>query len=290
MVYYQLGDVVGELRSRVHMTQEELADGICSVSSISRIERGNQMPSGHITEEIFARLGMDANFFVGFGSAYELEYLQNWEYLLYWAHNQNGRENQVTKQLLEYVLAVEIQGNKGSDNQVMGMLLEALSLSLSLEEIYRENSRQLYTYQELHIMSSLAVEYYRLDNLEIAIRILSKLYKYMKNQYVDSRIKMHLYPVVLNNLSIMKLKDRKYTEALGYCREGIAVSLQMGQMKPLPYLYGSMCSICDSAGKKQAADKAYYRMQQMIEIMEDNLSRPLLIDKLSEPFIIVNAW
>ena len=38
MVYYKLADVVRELRSRLNMTQEELAAGICSVSSIAKIE------------------------------------------------------------------------------------------------------------------------------------------------------------------------------------------------------------------------------------------------------------
>lgn len=289
MVYYQLGDVIGELRARVHMTQEELADGICSVSSISRIERGDQMPSAQVTEEIFARLGMEANFFVGLGSAYELEYMQNWEYLLYRAHNQTGEEKKIEKQLLEYVLAVELQNQEGSGKGVIGRLLQALSYSLSLEEIYRENHRQLYTYQELHILSSLAVEYYRLGDREIAIKLLEKVYRYMKSQYIDSRIKRHLYPVILNNLAIMKLKERKYAEALGYCKEGIAVSIQRGYIKPLPYLYGNMCSICDRVGRRLAADEAYARMQQMIDIMDDNLARPLLIDRLSEPFII-NAW
>ncbi len=289
MVYYQLGEVLGELRRRAKLTQEELAEGICSISSISRIERGDQMPSIQIMDELFARLGHSTDFFVGLGSSFELESMQNWESLVYWAHNQSGTEKISEKQLLEYVLAVELQEKK-EDVNVMGRLLGALSLSLSLEEIYRESPRQLYTYQELHIFNSLAVEYYRRDNLEIATRMLEKLYRYMKNQYIDEKVMQHLYPVLLNNLSIMKLTKQRYPEALGYCKEGIAVSLQRGYLKPLPYLYGTMCNICDRVGRRNAADEAYCRMQQMIDIMDDNLSRPLLIDRLSEPFILVNPW
>ncbi len=39
------------------MTQEVLADGICSPVSVSRIENGNQMPSGRVLEQLLERLG-----------------------------------------------------------------------------------------------------------------------------------------------------------------------------------------------------------------------------------------
>ena len=55
MVYYRLGDVIRELRDRLHMTQEELAAGICSVSSIAKIEKGSQMPSGRVAEALLRR-------------------------------------------------------------------------------------------------------------------------------------------------------------------------------------------------------------------------------------------
>lgn len=107
---------------------------------------------------------------------------------------------------------------------------------------------------------------------------------------MDKTIKRHLSPVILNNLSCLKYKDEKYVEALAYCKEGIALCIQMGNIKILPYLYGNMSCIYEKYGREQDVEKAYNRMQLMIDIMDDNLSRPLLYDKLSEPFIIVNAW
>lgn len=52
-----LGDTIRELRKRANITQEELADGICSPVSISRIENGTQMPSGTILDGILQKLG-----------------------------------------------------------------------------------------------------------------------------------------------------------------------------------------------------------------------------------------
>ena len=41
-----LGEIIHHLRKKAGLTQEALADGICSPVSISRIENGKQMPSG----------------------------------------------------------------------------------------------------------------------------------------------------------------------------------------------------------------------------------------------------
>ncbi len=52
-----LGEIIYSLRKKAGMTQEDLADGICSTVSISRIENGNQMPSGKVLEKLLERLG-----------------------------------------------------------------------------------------------------------------------------------------------------------------------------------------------------------------------------------------
>lgn len=52
-----LGEIIYNLRKKAGLTQEELADGICSSVSISRIENGNQMPSGKVLEKLLERLG-----------------------------------------------------------------------------------------------------------------------------------------------------------------------------------------------------------------------------------------
>ena len=52
-----LGETIYHLRKKAGLTQEALADGICSPVSISRIENGKQMPSGKVLEQLLARLG-----------------------------------------------------------------------------------------------------------------------------------------------------------------------------------------------------------------------------------------
>ena len=51
-----LGETIYHLRKKSGLTQEELADGICSPVSISRIENGKQMPSGKVLEQLLTHL------------------------------------------------------------------------------------------------------------------------------------------------------------------------------------------------------------------------------------------
>lgn len=59
MEKYAIGEIIRHLRKEQNLTQEELADGICSSVTISRIESGTQMPSDRIINQLLERLGSD---------------------------------------------------------------------------------------------------------------------------------------------------------------------------------------------------------------------------------------
>mgnify|MGYP001724095952 CR=1 FL=1 len=51
-----LGSTIRLLRRQRHLTQEQLAEGICSPITVSRIENGHQMPSKAILDALLSRL------------------------------------------------------------------------------------------------------------------------------------------------------------------------------------------------------------------------------------------
>lgn len=53
-----LGEILRSLRKQAGLSQEKLADGICSSISISRIENGLQKPSGTVLEGLLNKLGV----------------------------------------------------------------------------------------------------------------------------------------------------------------------------------------------------------------------------------------
>ena len=59
MELYLIGKLLKEFRIRRRLTQEKLAD-VCSVSTISRIESGNQIPSRRLVEALFQKMGYES--------------------------------------------------------------------------------------------------------------------------------------------------------------------------------------------------------------------------------------
>ena len=57
MAVFQLGPIIRNRRTELGLSQEDLADGICSVPTLSRIENGERMPTKNHFEMLMQRLG-----------------------------------------------------------------------------------------------------------------------------------------------------------------------------------------------------------------------------------------
>lgn len=270
MVYYRLGDVIKELRNRLHMTQEELAAGICSVSSIAKIESGSQMPSGRIAEALLRRLRDSGCFFTGFGGAKELLELRDWEQLLARAKNHRAGISLFEEQLYAYVLVVERMKNDADHAVLLLELMKILVMSMPLTELYDESAGRLsYTYLELFILNSIAVQFYFMESFEAANRILDRLYNYVQEQSMDGEIGNRLFPVICNNLAAIKLNAGYAHPARKLCEKGISRCLNAGLILPLPSLYGNLSNALFSLHETVRAQQAYSRMHVLNEILAE---------------------
>lgn len=270
MVYYRLADVVRELRSRLNMTQEELAAGICSVSSIAKIESGSQMPSGRIAEALFRRLRDSGCFFTGFGGAKELLELRDWEHILGQAKCRCAHSSLFEEQYYAYVLVLE-QVKNGTDHALLLLeLMKILVMSMPLAELYGESAkRQTYTYLELFILNSVAVQFYYMQSFESANRILERLYSYLTEQYVDGEISSQLFPVVCNNLAAVKQNAGLSCQARALLDKGIHCCLNGGRLLALPSLYGNLSNALFSLHETAGAQQAYSRMHMLRGILRE---------------------
>ncbi len=73
MAYYTVGDRIRDMRERQKYSQEELSYGICTPSTLSRIENGLQVPGKKILEGLMQRLGIGDGMDVVYLSREELE-------------------------------------------------------------------------------------------------------------------------------------------------------------------------------------------------------------------------
>lgn len=73
MAILQFGYVIQKRREKLGLSQEELADGICSVTTLSRLENGTRMPTKNHFEMILQRLGYSDMFLDNYVSKKEFD-------------------------------------------------------------------------------------------------------------------------------------------------------------------------------------------------------------------------
>ncbi|WP_330928482.1 helix-turn-helix domain-containing protein [Enterococcus sp. BWB1-3] len=72
-----IGSQIKKYRIKLHMSQSQLAHGICSQAQLSRIENSNQTPSVHIVKLFSERLNISLNTLLSFNSDYISEQKKN---------------------------------------------------------------------------------------------------------------------------------------------------------------------------------------------------------------------
>ena len=73
MAHYAVGSLIREARERQKYSQEELCYGICTPSTLSRIENGVQAPGKKILESLMQRLGIVDRIYNSYLSQEEME-------------------------------------------------------------------------------------------------------------------------------------------------------------------------------------------------------------------------
>lgn len=275
MIYYRLGEVIRELRSRLHMTQEELAAGICSVSTIAKIENGSQMPSGRVAEALLRRLKDTGCFFTGFSQTKELEELCSWERTLERARGKRAGDSLFEQQFYAYVRILDRMQQTADHALVLLELMEVLVMSMPLDELYDETARRrTYTYLELYVLNSIALQFYYLGSYDHAMRIFERLHEYLQEWHRYGDVGRYLYPVVCNNLAAVRLIQGYAHPARMVCDAGINKCLSTGMMLVLPELYGNLSNILYTLEKQYEAQQAYARMRTLTEMLAERERLP----------------
>lgn len=270
MIYYKLGDVIRELRNRCHLTQEELAAGICSVSSVAKIEGGSQMPSGRVAEALLRKLGDVGCFFTGFSQEGELRELYFWEETKRRANRDSRGESQFEKQFYAYVRLLDEMHDHTEHSVTLLELMQVLVMSMPLAELNDGCAeRQTYTYLELYILNSIAVQYYYMESYEYAARVLERLYAYLQKWHMQGEVSRYLFPVVCSNLATVRLKCGLLQPARISCDMGIRRCLNSGMLLPLPSLYGTLSRVLFALQDAEGAQNAYSRMMVLSDLLNE---------------------
>ncbi|PFY98323.1 helix-turn-helix domain-containing protein [Bacillus wiedmannii] len=242
MDYSQLGKTIKELRQKAKLTQKELAEGTCTQSQISKIEKGIKLPSSVIMYEICNKLGVDLRYLFSLTENNKVEYIDNVksvirdlirakEYqkvleIITFEENNINFKNKYDQQFLMWHKGIAIYYCKKLKSESLAILKKSLEITAKENHIHSKI--------EIEILNSISVIYGECKEYSESIKFLKKsLRSCEKIRLDDKRIKIR----ILYNLAKSLAELKQFEEAAIYAEKGIQECLSQQTLYLLGELY-----------------------------------------------------
>ncbi len=241
MAVFQLGSVIKNRREELKISQEDLADGICSVPTLSRIENGERMPTKNHFEMLMQRLGysaMSLDFFTDKRDflAHEVKIKLRYAYISE-NYEQARMCLQEFKHMLEKPTSIDEQfvilyqtllySETYTNTEKLKSLEKALKLTCPRYD--SNHIPHVLSYEEIILLNNIAICYDSGKNREQAISIFCTLKEYYDHHVISTEEALRTQPMVLYNLSKALGLNGRYDECIAICDLGIHISRKTGR-------------------------------------------------------------
>lgn len=278
MAYYTVGDRIRDARERQKYSQEELSYGICTPSTLSRIENGLQVPGKKILEGLMQRLGIGDGMDAVYLNREELERHELERRLVRSLGREDFEEAGKLIRLLEgslqgavrkdygmrmveqYVRFAQVmvwkhEGEKAEN--VLKMLLDTIRMTIPEFDGVHVKGRLL-TFHEISILNNIGCAYHDMGDLWNGVRLLFELKEYIEGHTPGSEEMSVKYPMILQNLSNWMGQEKKFKDALHLCQTGIDYCIEHGKMHIFPMLVCNKACALAELGQYDLSRK-YFR-------------------------------
>lgn len=254
MGVYRAGDVIRRNRQALHMTQEELCEGICNAQTLSRIENGKQNPGKEVYKRLMERMGKEKNRAFARISGDDirvLEYAREYENALHKFDYEKAEEkllclekmaddSPVSKQyLLRGRAVIDWNLKRITPEEGRKKLKEALAITIENAEEQNFSTYPLME-NEISILYSIADTYFYESKIEKAIFLLESVYEGINSGYRIPEKRKLTEVLILTNLSNMYGELGKYKKAIELAERGIAICKEEKVSSALPQLLAEM--------------------------------------------------
>ncbi len=275
-----IGQTIAYLRKLRKLTQQQLADGICTREYIRKLENGYNQPTIYIIDLLSQRLQEDIynyhlsverhndiethlkiqeinDIFASKNFELLIKIIQQYENLPAFKDGEALQIIYYSKAMCEYYLSYNY--NKAIEYCIKGL------------NVYKKNfnlanwSKLLYSNIELRIINTIASCKCYNNDLENGIKMIYELLDYL-DKYISVtlysiRVKgnfhVNLYTQVAYNLSNHLTEQLKYSDALKIIDKSITISLRTKYMSMYPYLLKNKFQLLYMLDNIEGA-KAYY--------------------------------
>lgn len=216
MGVYDVGEVIKRTRKSLGITQEELAYGICSTETLSRIESGKRTPNRANFQALMERMGKCGERYFPHIHVDTYERMEQWEKIL--SFHQAHRYREVLIELEEFEEKIDFDDwvNKQAVIRLKSLcryhlgeidIKECrkklmLALRLTVPEWDGENiPKGVFTRTECFLFCNIAVSYMYEEKLNIALKLLRQMQQYFENTKIDEEERNISEGLLLSNLA-----------------------------------------------------------------------------------------
>ncbi|MEC2071329.1 helix-turn-helix domain-containing protein [Alkalihalophilus marmarensis] len=283
---YRIGKKMKELRTYLHLTQGELAKGICTQAMVSKMEKGNDVyPSAQLLYQISQRLGVSIEYFFSDDDLPHISYVNDvcdqltelirskqfeeaYEIVKFEKKNPTFSNKPHLKRFLLWREAICVNYLHGEKDEAVRLLDEALT--------YAETSVKNYSLEELDILTSKAIILGEMEGWQRADELYTEILKYVKKipWQKDKSTILNIY----YNASRTAYKLGNYERALHLAEEGIKVCKKEKTLYLMGYLYYQMAEsqyAIDQALTEQA-DVIYTKALMAFQQLDDERNYELV--------------
>ena len=270
MIDTYFGAFIQKNRRAQGLSQEDLCEGICDATTLSRIENGERIPSRVRAISLLQRLGLSADRYYMLLNRYdaEVDALQSaiircsikYERVLdedkaavrECAMRHLGQLEDIVKKKDRYTqqfilrskaLLGKNDGSNYSPEEQLSLLTKAIRLTLPNFDLDRIDKFR-YNLEEIKIISQIATAYGKAGQLKKSVRILEKLYEYVTTYNQNMQESAGQIPLVAYNYALKLSISKRYEDATeiaetGYqtCIDGCAYQLLPGFLHILAECY-----------------------------------------------------
>lgn len=276
MALYSIGNFINQRREELGITQDDLAEGLCSITTLSRLENCEQTPRSGTVRALLQRLGYSgALLFQAVGrEEFEISQLQVKIVQMFNSYDRSGVPEALVKldgyrdffsksdrQFYEIIYAVFYK-DRFTNDEMLQRLESALRITHPKYSI--DNLPKLLTYEESTALNNIAIVHDKSGERDTAIRILYYLKYYYELHTVDIEERKRFLPMIIYNLSKILGLAGRYDECIDICLQGIRAAREMGNFLNMPQtLYNLSWALtkrnqpCDAEPAKKAAKEAY---------------------------------
>lgn len=293
---FTVGQVIKNERFKSRITQEELSDGICTPSYLSRLENGQVNPSPDIVKLLLERLGKDYNKYITYKSEYEygLDQLkfdirryhalgdyEKFDAALEEMEKFMSDEDKFTKQFYQLYSVFQKSRNGVSPALLIEALNEALHLTKTKIDLLRL-SKEFLTQIEVVIINNIAIQVKAMGDIQRAIDILLELKRYLEQPHIDHDQITRTHPIILCNLCKWLASEKRYYECLMMCDLGLNYCLKYGFLDIFADVNFYKGFALEHVGQKDMAKKFVVQSYYIAQALNSDVHADLIKTYISE--------